>query len=459
MTRRSAFTLATVKGFTGHQESGAGVAGIMEAALLVQHASVPPALHLRHLNPHVRAPLAAKAVAIARGGPHALPLAAANRRLAVGVSSFGAQGTNAHALVGGAASHATVHTGAVAADPQMWRRSYCWVAPRAHVLVGTCTLRRRLRAGKGKVTFETNLAVPALAYLWGVHVDDTPCLMGATLLAVAAAGARLMTTHAHTTALVHTSLVGPQPLPRARPGASPASLVLSLSANVSTGALEVSLLGQNLLSSHAGAAPAPNSAAMLMARADPVPPEAAPSTLGSIVAIAITSARDYQKHLGTFATLSGADGNEAGMVQPTVLESCLAHALFSSESDAAGAGAAWVRSVSALSMGMHALAPGDPCVYATRASERTGPAWTPGMTVLSGGAAGFHMSGVTVGSHHIAASAPTQNGVADGAAEARSEDTTGLAADNPLLQMSEEERTLFLQAQVGLWVGSSKRQC
>ena len=39
--RKSAFIFATAKGYTGHQESGAGVAGLMEAALLAQHAAVP----------------------------------------------------------------------------------------------------------------------------------------------------------------------------------------------------------------------------------------------------------------------------------------------------------------------------------------------------------------------------------------------------------------------------------
>ena len=57
----SPFLLATVKGYTGHQESGAGVAGLMEASVLVQHAVTAPALHLRHLNPHVHGALAGHA--------------------------------------------------------------------------------------------------------------------------------------------------------------------------------------------------------------------------------------------------------------------------------------------------------------------------------------------------------------------------------------------------------------
>ena len=56
-----AFLLATVKGYTGHQESGAGAAGLMEAALVAQHAAAAPALHLRHLNPHVDSALSSHA--------------------------------------------------------------------------------------------------------------------------------------------------------------------------------------------------------------------------------------------------------------------------------------------------------------------------------------------------------------------------------------------------------------
>lgn len=56
--QRRPFLLATVKGATGHQESGAGVAGLMAASVLVQAGAVPPALHLRHLNLHVHGALA-----------------------------------------------------------------------------------------------------------------------------------------------------------------------------------------------------------------------------------------------------------------------------------------------------------------------------------------------------------------------------------------------------------------
>lgn len=127
--RQQPLSLATVKGYTGHQEAGAGVAGLMEALNLVSLSSIPPALHLRNLNPHVAATLQRRAVGIARGGPAPVGQVSASGLLVTGVSSFGAQGTNAHALVKGTNSVAAVREG-YRADLQTSR---CWVAPPAQV--------------------------------------------------------------------------------------------------------------------------------------------------------------------------------------------------------------------------------------------------------------------------------------------------------------------------------------
>ncbi len=124
--RQQPLTLATVKGYTRHQEAGAGVAGLMEALNLISHASVPPALHLRTLNPHVAATLQGRAVGIARGGPAPVGQVSAAGRLMTGVSSFGAQGTNAHALVRGTNDKGEVVRQKHGALLQTTR---CWVAP------------------------------------------------------------------------------------------------------------------------------------------------------------------------------------------------------------------------------------------------------------------------------------------------------------------------------------------
>ena len=132
--RPGPFLFSTAKGFTGHQEAGAGVAGLMEAALLVQHAAVGPAVSLRNLNPHVFGALQGHSVAIARGGPYAVPSSQRERPLLLGVSSFGAQGTNAHALVGGSGAAAALGVGSEGlAGGSHWRPVTCWVAPRFQV--------------------------------------------------------------------------------------------------------------------------------------------------------------------------------------------------------------------------------------------------------------------------------------------------------------------------------------
>ena len=123
---------------------------------------VPPALHLRDLNPYVAAALPASLMtSIARAGPFGFPtVGGGDGRLAVGVSSFGAQGTNAHALVsnaekvsdGGASSF-----GEVLADvtegfddkgmANWWRgdggaRTRYWVAPAMQVCIYAPTTTR-----------------------------------------------------------------------------------------------------------------------------------------------------------------------------------------------------------------------------------------------------------------------------------------------------------------------------
>ena len=119
-----------MKGYTGHQEAGAGVAGLTEALNLVSHSSIPPALHLRSLNPHVVAVLHGGAVGIARGGPAPVGQLSAAGLLVTGVSSFGAQGTNAHALIRGASKDVVSRT---EGTKSMLRASRCWVTPAIQV--------------------------------------------------------------------------------------------------------------------------------------------------------------------------------------------------------------------------------------------------------------------------------------------------------------------------------------
>jgi amino acid adenylation domain-containing protein len=82
--------VGSVKTNVGHAEAAAGVAGLIKAVQMLRHQALPPTLHFRQLNPHIdlgqvdiRVPTA---------------LTPADLR-AIGVSSFGFSGTNAHIIL------------------------------------------------------------------------------------------------------------------------------------------------------------------------------------------------------------------------------------------------------------------------------------------------------------------------------------------------------------------------
>lgn len=78
----------------GHLESAAGIAGVLKAALALEHGRIPPHLHFRSGNPEIDWQHARVDVPVAgRDWP-----GWAERRIA-GVSSFGFSGTNAHVVL------------------------------------------------------------------------------------------------------------------------------------------------------------------------------------------------------------------------------------------------------------------------------------------------------------------------------------------------------------------------
>jgi acyl transferase domain-containing protein/acyl carrier protein len=86
--------VGSVKTQIGHLEAAAGIAGLIKVVLALRHATLPPHLHFRTLNPHIAND----------GFPFSIPtqttrwVSARGRRLA-GVSSFGFSGTNAHVIL------------------------------------------------------------------------------------------------------------------------------------------------------------------------------------------------------------------------------------------------------------------------------------------------------------------------------------------------------------------------
>ena len=85
--------IGSIKSNLGHLEAASGMAGLAKALLVIQHRCVPPTIHLTQPSPNIRfdewnlAPVT-----------HPLPLAV-DKRVVIGVNSFGFGGANAHVLL------------------------------------------------------------------------------------------------------------------------------------------------------------------------------------------------------------------------------------------------------------------------------------------------------------------------------------------------------------------------
>lgn len=109
--------IGSVKSNIGHTEAAAGVAGVIKAVLMLEHGHIPPSLHADPPNPRIpwdSVPL--------RVATTPLPWPHATGRRAVGVSSFGMSGTNAHVILSAPepsheSASAAVRTGPAAAAP------------------------------------------------------------------------------------------------------------------------------------------------------------------------------------------------------------------------------------------------------------------------------------------------------------------------------------------------------
>ncbi|SPM41974.1 polyketide synthase [Mycobacterium numidiamassiliense] len=85
--------IGSVKTNIGHLEAGAGVAGLIKAAMVLKHGYIPANLHFT--NPNDQIPLGDLSIDIPRAGR---PFPDCKRRVA-GVNSFGFGGTNAHVVL------------------------------------------------------------------------------------------------------------------------------------------------------------------------------------------------------------------------------------------------------------------------------------------------------------------------------------------------------------------------
>ena len=463
--RQRPFLFATVKGATGHQESGAGVAGLMAAAAVVGSAQVPAALHLRDLNPYVHGALAGHPVSIARGGPYGVPAAQPHAALLLGVSSFGAQGTNAHALLAGSGAAAAVGGHPGGAAPAAWRRARIYAAPAVQQLLSACLLRKRSRAAS--VAFEAQLSSPRLAYLWDYSLQGRPHLPSAALLSMAASllpllGAVAEGDDANTASLAavaDAALVAPAPLPARAAAALVAPAVASVKLTRATGSVEVSMAEQKLLAARLAPAPAATSDSWVAAGSG-----ASPVLRG----LAARQAGADGGVVAEVAALAAADVSGYAL-HPLLLDACLSQAAAAAQSATSAASPlTWVRSVGAALV--PAVSPAGCCVAAAYAPIG---GWHAGGALLAaaGGSspcAAAALLGVVLGDQDMppASPAPLRLSAAETAAvaaaaaaeEEAAEEAGAIRADHPLLQMAEEERLLHLHAQVGglLWRRSER---
>jgi myxalamid-type polyketide synthase MxaD len=88
------FALGSVKTNIGHTEFSAGIAGLIKTVLALQHKEIPPHLHLSQPNPNI----AWDSIPVYIPTTPTPWEPVGGRRIA-GVSSFGASGTNAHAIL------------------------------------------------------------------------------------------------------------------------------------------------------------------------------------------------------------------------------------------------------------------------------------------------------------------------------------------------------------------------
>lgn len=93
--RAQALRVGSIKTNIGHAEGAAGVAGAIKAVLALQHAAIPPHLHLRRPNPLIpwdQLPVTVPTALTPWDTPAGVPRRA-------GVSAFGFSGTNAHVVL------------------------------------------------------------------------------------------------------------------------------------------------------------------------------------------------------------------------------------------------------------------------------------------------------------------------------------------------------------------------
>jgi 3-oxoacyl-(acyl-carrier-protein) synthase/acyl carrier protein len=479
------FVFSTVKGYTGHQESAAGAVGLMEATQLVQLHAVAPALHLRNLNPHVHGSLANHPVSLARGGPYAVPSRQQDGKLLIGVSSFGAQGTNAHALVSGSGGAVTLDS--LPSLPLIWHSSRFWVAPRIQSLFTAAFIRKRTKktSGRGVVVFEVDLATARLAEFWQYGVSKRQCLPSSVLVSMAASAPEMLNTEENSSqvaALLATTLPAPLLLPTLRRNggsgnaAYSAATIATLTVNPALASAEITFAQQKVLTCKLGSLKIDSATTHVAGSLS------SPSCLHGLVTSAATQAVENTAHTSSTAPIAALFSSTAApfdaataagyALHPALLDSAISQFALGLTATATSP-PTWIRSIAALVLPSIASEEKDSLVSSyLSATSREHDGWAIGSASLllpsnNVSASAVHVIELVVGEHNLSPTSPGPYALTTphSASHARGEieeagddlDPTGtgeagedgrLPPDHPLFAMAEEERMLHLQAQV-----------
>ena len=500
------FLLHTVKGYTGHQEAGAGTANALEAMQMLTQRALAPVLHLRNLNPYVVQPLEGCKVMFNRSAALApLPMVNPEAMVSVGVSSFGAQGTNAHAIItssSGRGQAAAQAAGAWHKESVVLQPSRCWLVPDFQQLITSASVTRSRRGAAPKVAFEARLDAPGLAWLWEYMstplTPDQPAqpfLSNSVLVSMAASAAAMLMEPGSLAAggdqmlmLQHVVTVAPQPL-AIKPGQPGQQVPVLMVAMVGPGTMVIEMAGQRQLHCHVAAAVRELQTALLTADdGNPIAAAAAAAAaLQQLLPEIYTSSTErsgrlrlqqQQQHVQalSLAALAAEHVDDSGFVlHPAVLESCLQSAMMVATHDPAEpdstAQALWLSAIQGLVVpASKGLSPGagaalrgtQAAVVASYTQAVDGSSCRIGKMSLLGGLGGgqeLHLVGGVLVADAMAAAEAGAFGETTTAAFSGTGATAAAtlaagagyqvsAAANPLLEMDEEERSLYLQAQI-----------
>jgi 3-oxoacyl-(acyl-carrier-protein) synthase len=504
---RRPFVFSSIKGYAGHSEAAAGAVGVLEAVSVLMHQALAPALHVRQLNPYIAAPLQGSSAVINRSaGLAPVPLwqqgtvqspAAAGAQVAIGVSSFGAQGTNAHAILGHShtwalqqadivtpAGSSSASTSGSTQQQLSWQGQRFWVAPVYQRLISRALIsrpERSKRSGGLKVAFEVRLDTPGLVGLWSYLSTPAtagqaaqPYLCNSLLLAAAASAGSLMAgsnsaDSRQVLVLQNVVLAPPQVLP-SHPGQPGAQVpVLLVACNISTGSCVIDIGGRRQLQCSLGGTAAAVEAVRSSSGSDQQPagasmssrlqallglpaetPAAAAAAPGSLLV-----AQHRQQHTHVLTTLSDGSAADGFVLHPAGLEASLQSCMVS----AGQANALWLSSVQAMTVPVggagEAGSDGNSWLTAEVAHAADGSTCQVGRLTLSSGTGGsrFSVVGALLAADATTA-AEAAAAVAEAAAGVTSEEAAAAAlsavtaATNPLMQLDESERAMYLQAQI-----------